>query len=291
MDCAAQVKLGSPEHLGRFFAKAGRDRVPISGAFDLTYRCNFRCLHCYAGHLATEARSRASELETGQVIDLLSAAAEAGCLMMLLSGGEPLLRHDFLDIYTAAKRLGLIVTVFTNASLLTEDHLNVFAEYPPHLVEVSVYGAGEATYERITGVHGSFRRVRTGIERLLDGGARVGLKTMILRDNVDDIDGIEAMATSLGLRFRLDPMVTPRLNGDLTPLEQRVDPQQAVDLEMRTWERRADMAAFFKRHDALRAESHGPGTPPVSMRRGYRKFPGRSAGFYASLSNEPVDCV
>ncbi|OFW61943.1 MAG: hypothetical protein A2133_07010 [Actinobacteria bacterium RBG_16_64_13] len=258
MDCAAHVKLGSPEYLEKFFDKVSRNRVPISGAFDLTYRCNFRCQHCYAGHLAAEPRSRAAELETEQVIDLLSAAVEAGCLMVLLSGGEPLLRQDFLDIYKAAKRLGLIVTVFTNASLLTQDHLDVFAEYPPHLVEVSVYGADEAAYERISGVHGSFGRVRTGIERLLEGGVRVGLKTMILRDNVDYVDAIEALATSFGLRFRVDPMVTPRLNGDLTPLQQRVDPQQAVDLEMRTWERRADMARFFKRHDALRERATAP---------------------------------
>jgi radical SAM protein with 4Fe4S-binding SPASM domain len=187
-------------------------------------------------------------LATGQVIDLLAAAADDGCLFMLLSGGEPLLREDFFEIYKAAKRLGLIVTVFTNAGLITERHADVFGEFPPHLVEVTVYGATEATYERVTSVPGSFRRSRKGIELLLDRRIPVGLKTMILRDNVQEVLAMEAWAKGLGAQFRMDPLLTPRLDGGLEPLEQRVNPETAVDIELAATDRRRRTREFVERH-------------------------------------------
>jgi radical SAM protein with 4Fe4S-binding SPASM domain len=222
----------------------------MNGSFDLTYRCNFRCVHCYGRHLVGQTRSHAAELETTQVVDLLSEAADAGCLMLLMSGGEPLMREDFIQVYTAARRLGMVVSVFSNASLVTQAHIDTFGEYPPEMVEVSVYGATEATYERITGVPGSFRRARLGIDRLLAGGVRVGLKTMILRDNVEEVADIEAFARDLGVRFRLDPLVTARLDGDPAPLEQRVDPQRAVEIELSSGTRRAELSRFFRRQQA-----------------------------------------
>jgi radical SAM protein with 4Fe4S-binding SPASM domain len=231
----------------------------MNGSFDLTYRCNFRCVHCYGGHLVSQSRTEAGELDAKQAIGLLSEAADAGCLMLLLSGGEPLLREDFCEIYAVARRLGMVVSVFTNGSLVTKPHLDVFAEYPPQIVEVSIYGATEATYELITGVPGSFRRAWRGIEQLLDRGVRVGLKTMILRDNVEEVGAMEAIARDLGLRFRLDPLVTPRLNGDLTPLEQRVDPERAVDIELSSGKRRAELRRFFVRQRA--AGTPGTGAP------------------------------
>lgn len=232
VDCGAQPRFGSPDHVREIFRRASEARVPVSGAFDLTYRCNFRCQHCFVGHLTARPRSEAAELDTGQIVDLLSQAAQAGCLLMLFSGGEPLLRDDFVDIYSAARRLGMIVTVFTNASLVSEEHLDVFARFPPHEVEVSIYGASDETYERVTGVRGAFGLVRAGIERLLDGGARVSAKTMILRENAEDIPAIEAFARDYDLPFRLDPLITPRLNGDPAPLAQRVPPERAVEIEM-----------------------------------------------------------
>jgi radical SAM protein with 4Fe4S-binding SPASM domain len=185
------------------------------------------------------------------VRDLLVEVADAGCLSLLISGGEPLLRRDFVDIYTAAVRLGMLVTVFTNATLVDQRIVTSFVEYPPRQVEISVYGATEATYERITGVRGSFARAIRGIRGLLDAGVRVGLKTMILRDNAHEIEAIEAWAEELGVRFRLDSLVTPRLDGNPAPLEQRVDPGTAVALELGNQKRLSDLISFRDRQSPI----------------------------------------
>ena len=74
--------------------------MPVSGAFDLTYRCNLRCVHCYCGHATAQSPAQGAELGTDEVLRLLAEAADAGCLQLVLSGGEPLLRRDFAQIYT-----------------------------------------------------------------------------------------------------------------------------------------------------------------------------------------------
>ena len=250
MDCGLDSAFGSSEYVAKVFQKACAERVPLCGSFDLTYRCNFRCVHCFAGHLVDQPASLAGELDTDRVVALLDEVAKAGCLTMLLSGGEPLLRPDFLDVYQAAKQAGLIVTVFTNASLVTDAHVEKFADLPPHAVEISVYGATKDTYERITGVQGSFERAHRGISLLLEGGINVVLKTMILRDNSDEVLLMEQWAEGLGVPFRLDPMITPRLDGDCRPLEQRVDPEMAVSIELASLSRRYEWTKFLRDQEA-----------------------------------------
>jgi len=82
----------------------------------------------------------------------------------------------------------------------------------------------------------------------------VGLKTMILRENVEEIDGMDALARELGVPFRLDPQVTPRLNGDLQPLEQRLDPERAVEVEMRVDAYRESMTEAYRDRQAEAGE-------------------------------------
>jgi radical SAM protein with 4Fe4S-binding SPASM domain len=244
IDCVQPPQLGSAEYMSRFTWRTRKERLPLSGAFDLTYRCNLRCIHCYGGHLVSQAEQSVDELGTDVVCGLLSEAAEAGCLNVLFSGGEPLLRADFLDIYVHARRLGMLVSVFTNGTLVDDRAIRVMSEYPPAVVEISLYGSSAERYESITRVRGSWQRAMRGVHRLLDAGLNVALKSMILRDNADDVAAIEALAKGLGVSFRLDPIVTPRLDGDQSPLAQRVDPERAAAIEMADEGRRADAAKF-----------------------------------------------
>jgi radical SAM protein with 4Fe4S-binding SPASM domain len=245
MVCPDDGRLASREFLNEALSKARGLHIPISGAFDLTYRCGFRCVHCYARHLVEQPASAANELSTSQVKDLLNQAADAGCLSLLLSGGDPLLRSDFAEIYETARCLGMLVTVFTNASLVRPEHVEVLGAYAGR-VEVSVYGATEDTYERVTGRPDSYRRVWAGIEALLAAGVHVVLKTAVLRENIGEIPAIEARAADLGLDFRMDPLITPRLDGDRSPGLHRVAAHEAVALELCRKESRIKVAKYWK---------------------------------------------
>ncbi|MFH1984952.1 MAG: radical SAM protein [Pseudomonadota bacterium] len=231
MDGCPYTLINDTAFLDRMAESVTRGRVPAAGSIDLTHRCNLRCVHCYAG-AARCGDGGANELTTGQWHAIIDDITAAGCLFLLLSGGEPLLRPDFPGIYTHAKLSGLLVTVFTNGTLVSDSVAALFADLPPHGVEVSVYGATAAVYERVTGVAGSYRRCMNGIDRLAAAGVRYGLKTILMTLNAEELTAMRAMADARGVDFRFDPAIFPRLDGDKGPIDLRVDPQLAVACEL-----------------------------------------------------------
>ncbi len=238
-------------HARRLARLFERRRIPASGSLNLTHRCNLRCRHCYLGDERSGAGAR--ELPTDRWLSLLGEIAGAGCLELLISGGEPLLRPDFATIYRRARELGMVVTVFTNGTLVDPSTVGLFRDLPPHAVEVSLYGATEATCERVTGVAGALARCSRGLDLLLGGGIRVTLKTVVLRENVHEIGAMRAIARSLGVPFRVDPALTPTLDGSPAPLASRVSVRDAVREEFADPDDARQWREFFASH----------GTPPV----------------------------
>jgi radical SAM protein with 4Fe4S-binding SPASM domain len=237
-----------------FGQRAIGGRVPLHGSFALTHRCNLRCVHCYLGAERHAAASASGEPDTRFWLDLLDQAAEAGCLYLLLTGGEPLLRPDFAEIYTHAAERGMLVTVFTNATLVDEAILKVLTELPPQLVEISLYGASEQVFESVTGVSGSFDRCLRGVDALLGAGIRVGLKSMIMKGNLHEIQEMRAMASARGTSFRLDPALFPCWDGDTVPLEHRIPAAQAVEIEMQDLELRRRAAQYYEKARSMPAD-------------------------------------
>jgi MoaA/NifB/PqqE/SkfB family radical SAM enzyme len=166
-----------------------------------TFRCNLRCVHCYVNKPAGSAEEKARELTTARLIQVIDEIADAGCLNLLLTGGEVLLRPDFEELYRHALRRGMLVTVYTNGTLVTDRIADLFDRHRPLLVEISLYGMTRATYERVTGVPGSFDRCLDGIRRLVERGVPLKLKTMALSWNAHEVADMQAFAAELGVGF------------------------------------------------------------------------------------------
>ena len=124
--------------------------TPMGFELEVTARCNNDCRHCFINLPAADAPARSRELTFTELVRIAGEAADLGCLWCLVSGGEPLLRDDFSELYLALRRTGLLLSVFTNACLVREGHVRLFRDHPPRDVEVTVYGAAEDTYERVT---------------------------------------------------------------------------------------------------------------------------------------------
>ncbi len=134
---------------------------------ELTHRCNFDCIHCCVNKPLSDERSRSEELSTKELVHILDQAAALGCLYVRFTGGEPLIRPDFADLYRHARSIGLRVMLFTNASALTPDLVRLLERIPPLApVEVSMYGMEPESCEAVTGRKGSFEAVSRGVSLL-----------------------------------------------------------------------------------------------------------------------------
>ena len=235
----AVVQNATREWTAAFRARAARARVPVSATLELTRRCNLRCVHCYLGDQAAQHRLRNRELGAEAVKKAISEWAEAGCLYLTITGGEPLLRPDFAEIYRHARDLGLVVTVFSNGTLVSDEIAETFREWPPRKVEISLYGASPETHDAVTGVPGSHARAWAGIRRLQAAGVRVALKTVLMKSNLAEREALERQAAALGVAFRHDAAIFPCLDGSPAPLALRVTPEEAVQADLATAERRA----------------------------------------------------
>ena len=222
-------------------------RLPLQGSIELTHRCNLKCVHCYCNLPANDMEAVQGELRTDEVVNILDQIAEAGSLWLLFTGGEPLLRKDFKDLLVYAKKKGFITTLFTNGTLITSDLAAFLADWRPHSIEITLYGATQKTYESITGMPGSFERCLRGIELLLEHGAPVALKTMVMTLNHDEVFRIKAFAENLGVRFRFDPVLNPRLDGSLQPCRYRLTPEEAVALDLADEDRGKEWREFCSR--------------------------------------------
>lgn len=210
--------------------RARAERIPLKVNLALTHRCNFRCVHCY---VLPNAKSPELELGTDDWLALAQEAADAGCLSMLLTGGEPLLRRDFSDIYLGIREMGIHVTLFTNATLVDERTIETLCAAPPRLVEVTVYGATPETYQRVTGRAPAHAEAMRGIALLRAAGLRVGLKTILMTHNRTEFLTIRAMAADGEPNVRYDPAVHPRFLGDKKVDHLRLPPAEVADLEFR----------------------------------------------------------
>ena len=231
MDCPSLINVGYGAFSEYLHVKSNQERVPLNGSFEVTMRCNVRCEHCYLP-LAQRAGSRQDELSLAEMERILAELAEAGCLWLLLTGGEPFLRKDFLEIYDSAKRKGFITSIFTNGTLLTEAIVDHLAEWRPFGIEISLYGATQATYERVTGVPGSYARCMRGIELLLERNLPLQLKSVLITLNQHELAQMKQFSESLGLEFRFDPLINAGIDGDLYPTQFRLAPEQILSFEI-----------------------------------------------------------
>ena len=165
---------------------------------ELTERCNNHCIHCFINRPAADTTAKEKELSTDALKKILEQAASLGCLTVRFTGGEPLLREDFADLYLFARRLGLKVILFTNATLITPELADLLARIPTlERVEISLYGMSRQSYEAVSETPGSFRAAWQGMGFLLEKNDPFAVKFVILPPNKDDSADFEQWAATI----------------------------------------------------------------------------------------------
>jgi MoaA/NifB/PqqE/SkfB family radical SAM enzyme len=178
-------------------ARSESGRFPLSGQWELTCRCNLHCVMCYTDPFNTSAKIR-QELRTEEIFRILHELRDEGCLELTLTGGEPLARPDFEIIYKEAVACGLLITVFTNGTLIQESILSLWTHYPPRGVEISLHSLSDSVFDGITQKSGSLARCRKAIQQLHDRKISLTLKAVVMPSNRNDILAVKKYAEDLG---------------------------------------------------------------------------------------------
>jgi len=225
------------------------DRIPLNGAIEVTRRCPLACRHCYNNLAMGDAAARSGELSYGEHCRLLDDMAEAGCLWLLYTGGEIFARKDFPAVYAHARTRGLFITLFTNGTLITPEVADHLAARPPFAIEITVYGRTRETYERVTRIPGSYEKCMRGIALLRDRGLPLTLKATATTVNRHEMGDLRRFVEQdLGLSFKSDAMLNPRIDGYASPLAVRLTPAEVVAYDLQDPKRAGAWADFARRY-------------------------------------------
>jgi radical SAM protein with 4Fe4S-binding SPASM domain len=209
------------------------ERVPMQVSIEVTRRCPLECLHCYNNLPMGDMEAKRRELTKEEHFKMLDELVEMGCFWILYTGGEIFARKDFLEIYTYAKKKGFLITLFTNGTIINEQIADYLTQWPPFAIEITLYGRTRETYEALTAVPGSYDRCLRGIRLLKERGLPLKLKTVATSINKHEVMAMRRFAEEeLGVEFKMDGQINPRIDCSQSPLAVRLTPEEVVALDM-----------------------------------------------------------
>ena len=204
---------------------------PIVCQLELSFRCPLSCVHCYT-NCYNNAESARGELGASRIKEILDKIYSEGCFWLCLTGGDPLIRDDFEEIYLYAKKKGFLITIFTSAVLIEKKIIGILKKYPPFSIEVTLNGSDQETYEKISRTRNSFKKAINGIRLIRENGLPLKMKTLINRLNKDKMEEIRSFIEGLGMEFRPNCAIYPAINGDTSVCAYRLSPEEVIRHEL-----------------------------------------------------------
>ncbi len=247
--------------------KGIREGLPVSGTFELTQRCNFNCKMCYVH----EKNIKSDPLSTADWLSLASQAKDAGTIFLLLTGGEPLLRDDFEELYVSVIKMGFMVSLNSNGSLI-DRYKELFCKYPPLRINISLYGADNSAYERLC-KNASFDKVMSNIRLLNEISVPVRLNTVFTPENVDDCKKIIDISKELNVLLKPTAYSYPQIRLDKgSDTNGRFSPEEAAECMVNTDSYRFNKEEFIRRAERIVSLPEGFKENKVRCRAGRSTF-------------------
>lgn len=210
--------------------KASRARIPLSGTFELTPVCNMACRMCYV-RMTKQQQEAIHPLHTAEDwLALGQAAKDRGMLYLLLTGGEPFLRPDFRQILSGLHKMGFVISINSNGTLIDEEVVAWLKETPPTRINITLYGASDETYEKLCGNPKGFTQVTRAIRLLREAGITVKLNCSLTPYNIQDLEQIMDFAKREKLIIQATTYMFPPMRRDQSMVGQndRFSPEDAA---------------------------------------------------------------
>lgn len=219
--------------------------------FELTFACDLHCRHCYSDCYNKPSLIK-KELNTKQIKSILDKVYKAGVIWVCFTGGDPLKRKDFLEIYSYAKDKGFIITIFTNGYSMTKEIANYLEKRPPFVIEITINGVTKETHEEITQVKGSYEKTIRGLNLILKKKLPLKVKTMATKQNFEELASIKDFLEERKIKFRPSSLLHAKLDGDSTPCSLRIKPKEISNIDrlfgVETTKEDDDGAEVYKVH-------------------------------------------
>ena len=242
-------------------SKASRDRIPLSGTFELSPVCNFSCRMCYVRKTPEQIRAEGKRLRSWQEwLQLGKRCRDAGLLYLLLTGGEPFLYPGFRELYIELHKLGLVISINTNGTLIDEETVAWLKEYAPQRMNITLYGASRETYGRVCGNPAGYDRTVRAIRMLKEAGIPVVINASMIPENGEDLEKIVAFGRELGLNTRVATYMFPPARREREQDDSRFTPEQSARIYMRKVRCMMDDGAygdFLKKNISCRLPESG----------------------------------
>lgn len=207
-------------NINSLIAKQTESLIPFSVGFEMTSKCNEDCSHC------VRSRWMGNELTYDEIVNILEQLAAEGAMELTYTGGDPLVRPDFLPIMRKSHELGFALFLFTNATLITAEIARELARCRVQEVDISVYGVTPEVHDGITRLKGSLRRTMRGIEHLDRAGVPVNVKMVLMKQNFHELPALRALCQERGWNFRYDYILFPRDDGSTDLWDYRISENQ-----------------------------------------------------------------
>lgn len=216
--------------LSGLFKSAHEKKIPLTGTFELTPRCNLSCKMCYINLPVNDTAAQQKELPASEWIRIGKEAKQAGMLRLLLTGGEVLVRDDFRQIYEGLSELGFLIQIYTNGTLITPEIAKWLGRMPPSQIGVTLYGANPESYEQVCGNKNAYIKAVRGVEALVAEGLKPQIRMTIIQKNVQDFLKLLAFADDRGLLFAKSFIMSCRRDGQHhSPELERLTPEMVID--------------------------------------------------------------
>lgn len=189
--------------------KATINHTPINAILELTPLCNMNCDMCFVRLSPEEMRQKGRLRTTEEWISLGKEMCDAGTLFVLLTGGEPLLHPGFREIYTSLKKMGMILTVNTNGTLINEEWADFFAKYTPRRINITLYGKDAFTYQKLCHFPEGFQKTIKAIKLLQERGVDIKVNGSITPENIEDLDDLFSIVEQLDVVWKFDTYMYP----------------------------------------------------------------------------------
>lgn len=208
-------------------------RIPLEGSLDLTYRCNNNCRHCWL-RIPSDSPEKENELTFDEIIKVVDEARSMGCRRWSISGGEPMLRPDFAEIFDYVTQKSVSYSLNTNGSLITPEIARLLKRKGTKMVVL--YGATAEVHDHITRHPGSFEATMKGFAYLKEAKAGFVVQLIPMRDNYHQFNEMKNLAESLSRHYRVGAAwLYLSARGDLDKnkeiMRQRLDPKEVIALD------------------------------------------------------------